>query len=351
MKVRIYKSPICIRGAHLNCPLPLSLESYWSCEANCLHCLGRKLNKTWGQEQRVTNPEAVEKRLRNALNNTAPKSPLSKALHMKKAMWLGRKADPYQPIENELGVTRRLLKLLVTLKWPVVVCSRYLANAVRDEDLLTQDNVTFLIEITPGGEADWELFEHSRPTPIARRLRIARHWQQLGIHVGVRGEPFIPGYHTPEQFRTMLQRLREHGLQSYNTYNLHMNEVVLQNLHNAGLDIEKIWLYNQDRYWRPIQRQLCQIAQEEGIELGCPDYVNVPAGWKSQTNTCCGVDVSNAFTFNTHCWKRRLQEGQEADSILAATWEGLGTPEDQSMGRLLLTRRSKAFYTMMDAEL
>jgi hypothetical protein len=226
--------------------------------------------------------------------------------------------------------------------------SRYVHNAIRDEDLFDAARFAFLVEITPGAESDWELFERRRTTPVEKRLRIAGRWAARGYNIGVRGEPFIPGYHTTDQFRDMLKRLRSHGLTSYNTYNLHMNELTLQRMNDAGLDIERIWKHNQDQRWRPIQQKLCQIAEEEKITLGCPDFVNVPSGWESSTNTCCGVSVPNPLSFNTHQWRTEYLDGSTPEEILDNTWEGIGTEEDRETAWAILSGRSNEFYTMKD---
>ena len=348
-----YKSPICIRGTHLNCPLPLTLESYWACEANCLHCMGRRLNQIWGEEQRITDPEKVRQKLIQSQKNNNPKSPLAVALKLKKVFWLGRKSDPYQPIELEQGVTRSLVSTLIDMEWPFIICSRYIQNAMRDEDQFIRGKswLTFLVELTPGGEQDWEFFEFGRTTPPLKRLQIARRWASQGIRVGVRGEPFIPGYHTTAQFRDTLRLIKSFGMTSYNTYNLHMNEYTLKRFHEIGLDIERIWEYNQDGLWRPIQQELCSIADEEGITLGCPDFVNTHPAWKSQTNTCCGVNIENAFTFNTHVWRQEIQAGKDKKQILGSTWEGIGTPEDQNIAESIVCGKTKELYTMEDAGL
>ena len=146
-----YKNPFTIRKDHLTCPLPLTLESYWACEADCLHCVARRLNRIWGHEQRATDPDAVEKRLSSALRNKNPRSPLSIALHNRKVIWIGRKSDPYQPIEAELKVTRRLIKILTFLEYPFIICTRYPGEARRDVDLFLKAGklCTLLIEITP----------------------------------------------------------------------------------------------------------------------------------------------------------------------------------------------------------
>lgn len=350
---KIYKSPIAMRQDHLTCPLALALESYWECSADCLHCMGRRLNQIWGTEQRITDPEAVKKTLLNALKNNNPRTIIAQALHQKKAFFLGRKADPYQLLENEKKVTQRLIEILIELKWPVVICSRYQANMERDTDLFWEGGkwIHLLTEITPGAETDWELFERKRTTPIERRLEITRHWQKIGIKVGVRGEPYIPGYHTLAQFRDILKRLKSYGLKSYNIYNLHINEYTIKRLYVIGLDIEKIWTLNQDKHWKILQNKLCRIADEVGIILGCPDFVNTGWGNIQQTNTCCGIEVCNALTFNTHNWKRDLQftDDLSNEELLDSTWEEIGTDEDYEKGKQIIAfKKSKDFYTLND---
>lgn len=348
-----YKNPFCIRGTHLNCPLPLTLESYWACEADCFHCLGRKLNQIWGEEQRAASPEKIQSKLKAALKNKKPKTSMAVALSKKKVIWIGRKSDPYQPIENELKVTRQSVQSLLDLSWPFLICSRYISNANRDLDLFVKakDFFTFLVEVTPGGEGDWELFERKRTTAVKNRLKLAKKWVRSGVKVGIRGEPFIPGYHSYDQFRDILKLIKSYGFKSYNTYNLHMNDYTLKRLLNIGLDIEKIWTMNQDYYWKDIQKKLCEIADEENIILGCPDFVNTPKGWRSKTNTCCGVNVPAAFTFNTHTWKIMLQAGVEPKKVLMRTFEGICSRQDFHKGDIILTGRSRAFYTMGDANL
>lgn len=347
-----YKNPICIRHNHLSCPLPLTLESYWVCEAECLHCPGRKLNEIWGKEQRVTNPQQVKQKLINALKNSQPRSSVAKALSKKKTLWIGRKADPYQPLEAKKHITRKLIEILNIMKWSFIVCSRYTEYMKSDTYLFKEGKSTLLVEITPGGESDWSLFEHERTTPVEDRLKAAARWNKAGIHVGIRGEPFIPGYHTFKQFRIMLRRLKSHGLYSYNTYNLHLNEHNARCLNNAGLDIEKIWHHNQDALWRPIQQKLCEIADKENIILGCPDWVNIPAGWQCKTNTCCGVNITRPFTFNTHTWRRLLLRGKKYKRVWKQTWEGIGTTEDQLKAKTIIYGGiNKNQYTMRDAGL
>ncbi len=342
-----------MRGDYLYCPLSLSLESYWTCDADCTYCIARRLNHIWGNEQKATDPNNLEKKLQNALKNKNPKTIISQALAKKKPFYLGRKADPYQPIELTQGTTRGIIKVLAGLNWNVVICTKYTDNLEYDLDLICRykDVVSVLTEITVGAEHDWELFEGRKTTPIDARLRTLKKLKKRGVTVGVRGEPFIPGYHTIKQFKDMVLRIKQVGLNSFNTYNFHMNEHNLKRLLALGVDIERIWKFNQDTHWKKIQTRLCAIARNEGMILGCPDFVNVPQNWYHSVNTCCGIDINNAFTFNTHVWRNLLLEKTSPYTILQQTWEGIGLDPDKNQAKIILTSDSKDFYTFKNAGL
>jgi len=347
---KTYKSAVGIRGDCLYCPLPFSIDSYWNCEADCHHCYLRKLNRTWGQDLRPADPEQIRRKLEAGLKNKNPKTSLANALRLKKTIRFGNKTDPFQPAEIKHKVSMRILQHLIDLNWTFVIQTHFLGNLVLCEPLLQEARdkklLTVMPVISPGAEWDWETLERKRTTPIDKRFRIMRRWVRTGYAVGVNGEPFIPGLHTTEQFRDLLLRLKDIGVESYNTYNLHLNDHVAKRFHSIGLDIEKIWTMNQDRPWRKIQKKLCEIADDVGIRLGCPDFVNTGSDWKEQANTCCGINVPNPSLFNTHYWKSMLQAGHDKEHIENTTWEGIGNKEE---GLKILTGKKGDFYTMKDA--
>jgi len=343
-----YKAAVGVRGDCLYCPLSLSIDSYFNCLTDCHHCYSRRLNRTWGMDLRPADPEDVERKLTNGLKNKAPKSTLACALSAKKTLRLGNRTDPYQEAELEHRVSRRVQEILIKLEWTYVIQTKFLSNLRYDEDVMTEgkDLLHIMPVISPGAEGDWELFERKRTTPIPRRLRLIKRWISRGFKVGVNGEPFIPGYHTPEDFQSIIKRLKEVGVTSYNTYNLHFNDHVAKRLHSIGVDIERVWHHNQDAQWRPILRKLLDIAREEGMELGCPDFVNTGWGWKEPANTCCGIDVPNPSLFNSHHFKQRLQSLQNPQEIIEDTWEGIG---DKETGTKIVLGEPCDMYTMGDA--
>lgn len=338
-----------VRGDSLYCPLPLSVDPYNNCLIDCHHCYMRRLNHVWGSELRPLDDEAFKKKLVNGLKNPNPKSPLAHCLARKKTIRIGNKADGFQPIENELKITHRVIQILEELEWSYVIQTRFMSNVWDIRHTLRRDTAILLPVVSPGLDRDWEVLERKRTDPPRVRLRLLKEFiEKRKFHGGVNGEPFIPGFHTIEDFTDTIKLLRDYGIRRYNTYNLHLNDYVLKRLNKIGLDIKKIWEMNQDKHWGPIQKQLCDIAKAYDVILGCPDFVNTGPDWSERANTCCGIDVPNPSRFNTHYFKNLLQTGVQQDDVLELTWEGIG---DQDQGRKIVEGRKGDFYTMADAGL
>lgn len=289
-------------------------------------------------------------KMRNGLKNKNPKTPLAWALHHKKTIRLGSKADPFQLAELAYGATRKMMEFLIEREWSFVIQTRCTSVLARPEyhKLLERGKhlITLLPYVSPGLDADWASFERKRTTRPMERLKWLQELSKAGHRVGVNGEPFIPGHHTVEDFENTLKTLKDHGLRSYSVYNLHMNDLVVKRMAAMGLDIEKIWRANKDANWRPVLQKLLALAKRYDIVLGCPDFVNSGPDWREEAGTCCGIDVPNPTTFNTHHWKRRIQDGEDSDQVLEETWDGVG---DFEVGRAIVEGWPSEFYTLADA--
>lgn len=344
------KNSLTVRGDSLYCPLPLSLDSYGNCLTDCWHCYFRNLNRVWGEDLKPIDLDELAKQLRNGPLNRNPITPVAYLMSQKKTIRFGNKSDPFQEAEKEYGVSAKVISLLIENNWTYVIQTRFTHNLVKCTDLIMKDPklVTIMPVISPGLDKDWEVLERGRTTPPEQRLRHLSYFLRKGINVGVNGEPFIPGFHTENDFEEALKLLVKYKIPSYNTYNLHFNPFVAKRLYAIGLDIERIWYYNQDKQWKPILGKLLNLSKKYNIRLGCPDFVNSGKDWIEVANTCCGINVLRPATFNTHYFKKLKQQGFSNEEIIKKTYDGAAELEE---GVALVKGTNKGMYNLKDAGL
>lgn len=343
-----YQTGLTLRGDHYYCPLALQLSTYWNCEAGCRHCYLRRLNRTWGEDLRPLNIDVLKRQVDNALNKCSNSS-LGRAIHSKKTIYLGAKSDPYQSAELTYFSTRRSLEeVLLPAGFTVVIATMFTDNLYRDEDLFLKykDQIIIMPIVSPGLEKDWIVLERQKTSHPYHRLEAACHFQSLGFKVGVNGEPYIGGFHSIDDFKKVCTTLFDFGLPSYNTYNLHFNDWNAKQMHEGGIDIEKVWEENQDYKWGKVLPQMIQIAQQYKLVLGCPDFVN-SGEYCEPVNTCCGIDVPNPCTFNLIHWKKmKIMNPSISDQeIIDRSWDGVG---DLKYGMELLKGNIHDLFSLKD---
>jgi hypothetical protein len=293
--------------------------------------------------------ENFKRTLHNGLKNKNPRTPLAWAIAQRKTLRFGNKADPFQSAEIQYKVSKLALIELNKLKWPVVIETKFTDILMNYFDILIQmkEHLHVVPIISPGFDEDWEIFEKKQTTHPQCRLNNLQYMASFGMRIGVNGEPFIPGYHTIEQFENMIKLLKSYNIPSYNVYNLHLNEFVLKRLVTVGVDIERVWTFNQDHYWRPILQKLIDIAKKYNIILGCPDFVNSGWGFYQKSNTCCGITVDNPCTFNLPTWKSIIQRQPSIpkEEVLSMTWDGVGSYKE---GYERMFHIDKNLYSLSD---
>ena len=341
------KNYLTVRGDNLYCPLCLSLDTYSNCDADCVDCFLRRLNYVWDRDNRPAAIEGLKSKLINGMKNPNPKSPLAWALKQKKVIRLGNKSDPFQIRERVHHISKHALLTLRDLQWPTVIRTKFLSVLSDYWDILSDMKKFLWIMpwMSPGMEMDWEILERKKTDHPDLKIQIAQRFIHEGFQVGFNGESFIPGFHTLEQFEETLRRLSSIGVKSYNTYNLHANLFVYRRLLGAGIDIGKILTCNQDDNWRPILQELIQLSKKYQIRLGCPDFVNSGWDYHDESNTCCGLNVSNPCLWNSHTFKRKTQEGKSNDQILQECWDHIGNYEQ---GKIMLEESSPKFFCLKD---
>ena len=327
--VKLYKSGLGVRADYLYCPLAFGLDAYWGCEFDCSFCYCRRLNRTWGQAIRPADVPGIQRKL---LNPGKGSDPISVSARARKTLRLGNKSDLLQPeAEREFGSPAlALLRFLRDEAWEVKLETRSpLLGASPYFDLLVDMKATITISIMIGGSADHRAFAPRSAEPLFL-FRLAQEFRRRGHRVSVITEPFIPGYHTVEQWADFLDMVADYDLDAVNLYNLHFNDFVAKRIFDKpGVDIERVWMENEDEPWRRTLAQLIEIADAKEISLGMPDFVN-SGRYLERFNTCCAVDAVNPLVYNYPTFKRHiLTTGSLSLEDLHSMFEGIGPPPEE----------------------
>ena len=178
-------------------PFEQSINPYRGCEHGCIYCFARPTHAYLGLspgldfETRLFAKTAAAALLRQEL---------LKPGYECKVIALGANTDPYQPIEREYRITRRVLEVLREFEHPVGVVSKS-TLVQRDIDILApmaaKGLATVAISITT---LDRELARRLEPRAATpqRRLDTIRALSAAGIPVSVLASPMIPALNDHE---------------------------------------------------------------------------------------------------------------------------------------------------------
>ena len=168
-----------------------SINPYRGCEHGCVYCFARPshsyldLSPGLDFETRLFYKHNAVERL---------EAELRKPNYVCRPIVLGINTDAYQPIERKLGITRRLLELLLEYRHPVSLLTKGI-TILRDLDLLEQmaehNLVSVAVSLTT---LDNELKRKLEPRTAspAGRLKVLRALREIGIQPGVMLAPIIP---------------------------------------------------------------------------------------------------------------------------------------------------------------
>jgi DNA repair photolyase len=186
-----------------------SLNPYRGCEHGCVYCYARPTHAYLGLspgldfETRLFAKHDAPELLRRELGQPRYRpAPLA----------LGTNTDPYQPIERNLQITRRVLEVLAECRHPVTITTKS-ALVLRDLDILAgmaaQNLARVAISVTSLDRALARALEPRAPAP-ARRLQAIRALGQAGVPVAVMVAPVIPAL-TDHELEAILQAAADAG--------------------------------------------------------------------------------------------------------------------------------------------
>lgn len=186
-----------------------SINPYRGCEHGCVYCYARPTHEYFGLSagldfERVIfvkhqAPELLEKEFRKPGYTPRP-------------IALSGNTDPYQPVERQLRLTRRLLEVMSRYRNPVIIVTKN-ARVTRDLDYLTElarwNAVRVVFSLTT---LDADLCGKLEPRTSRPALRLAAisRLAEAGIPVGVLVAPVIPGL-TDHEIPAILDAARSAG--------------------------------------------------------------------------------------------------------------------------------------------
>ena len=190
------------RNASPDIAFDRSINPYRGCEHGCVYCFARPTHAYHGlsagldfETRLFVKPDAPEL-LRRELN--APG-------YRPRVIAMGTNTDPYQPIERQYQVTRRILEVLAEFRHPVGIVTKS-GLVARDIDILApmaaQGLVKVALSVTTLDPKLARLMEPRAASP-GRRLETIRRLSEAGIPVAVLTAPLIPALNDSEVERIL----------------------------------------------------------------------------------------------------------------------------------------------------
>jgi DNA repair photolyase len=186
-----------------------SINPYKGCEHGCIYCYARPthsyLDLSPGRDFETEifyKPNAVE----------LLRAELARPGYEARPIAFGTNTDPYQPVERQLTVTRKLFELLLEVKHPITIVTKG-GLILRDLDLLRafaeQELVAVHVSVTTLGD---ELKRRMEPRTAGPKQRLAmiRELSAAGIPTGVMAAPVIPALNDHE-LESILEAAAENG--------------------------------------------------------------------------------------------------------------------------------------------
>ncbi len=186
-----------------------SINPYRGCEHGCIYCFARPTHAYLGlspgldfETRLIARPEAPDILARE----------LRAKSYNPRLIAIGTNTDPYQPIEKEHQIMRRVLKVLNDFNHPVgIVTKGTLIERDIDiiEEMATKGLVRVGISLTTLDALVSRRMEPRVPSP-KRRLQTIRRLSDAGVQVRLMTSPVVPGL-TDHELEALLEAGAEAG--------------------------------------------------------------------------------------------------------------------------------------------
>ncbi len=171
------------------------VNPYTGCQVGCVYCYAALFmrrysghTEPWGRfvDVKVNAPALLAKQIVKAKRGT---------------IWFASVCDPYQPLEERYGLTRRSLEVLVGRDFPVEIQTKS-ARVRRDLDIIRRiPDIEVGFTIATEDETVGRLFEPGA-SPVGERVEVLREFNAVGVSTFAFAGPLLPG--NPEKLAALL---------------------------------------------------------------------------------------------------------------------------------------------------
>jgi DNA repair photolyase len=191
-------------------PFNWTLNPYRGCTHGCHYCFARRYQTQFelGFGDEFSSLIFVKTNFPDVLRRE-----LDRPSWAREQVALGTATDPYQPIEGQYKLTRRVLEALIAARTPVGIVTKG-PMIVRDRELLAElarvAGCTVCISVPTVDEAAWSALEPGTAHPL-QRLRAVRTLREAGVRAGVLMMPVVPGFTTqPSKLDATIKAAADH---------------------------------------------------------------------------------------------------------------------------------------------
>ncbi|OCC23139.1 DNA repair photolyase [Croceicoccus estronivorus] len=193
-------------------PFDRSVNAYRGCEHGCIYCYARPTHAFHDLSP------GLDFETKLFVKPNAPiilRETFARAGYRPAPVAMGTNTDPYQPIEAQYRITRRILELCLECRHPVTITTKS-DRVLRDADLLTElarRNLTAVsLSVTSLDPQLSRLLEPRAATP-AKRLAALGVLTEMGVPTNISIAPVIPAV-TDIFMETLLQAAGKIGVSS-----------------------------------------------------------------------------------------------------------------------------------------
>ena len=188
---------IITRNRSPDVPFDRSINAYRGCEHGCIYCFARP---THAYHNLSPGLDFETKLFAKPSAPDLLKAELAKRGYVCTPMAMGTNTDPYQPIEEHMEITRRVIEILAAHDHPLMITTKS-ARVTRDIDLLAPMAAKGLVAISMSVTTlDPHIARIMEPRASAPRNRIAaiRRLSEAGIPTCVSASPIVPAINDHE---------------------------------------------------------------------------------------------------------------------------------------------------------